>query len=266
MKRFIKYLQNPLVKIFISPFSIFAFGTIVGSVLSGRLNWWSMILLYVIAISSQLLEHFNFQKYSVNNRKATPTFLLVIGEGMLALSVVAFMLKHSLAINLLLLLYVFYIHILYRPYDFSLSIYHFLLDLFYKGVVLNCVAYYSQAYTITPKFLMALLPILLLSLAIAIQENIIKRRMIKAPISKLLRNSQKMSLLLAFISIALAFYLSLPTQVFFVFQVLFVLIAVLLILPFGVKTNYERQMQNKLNFFSVVSLLYSVVYAISYLY
>ncbi|MBR7926646.1 hypothetical protein KBI51_00365 [Aerococcaceae bacterium zg-ZUI334] len=264
MTTILKILQNPLLKIFLSPISVILIGLTVGLTNTTNPQWLSILYLVVIAISSQLIDHFFHQKYIKQHDNAAPDIILFISEFLLIGANILFALSNHWILNVLLVLYILFIHIQYKPFIMVNSFYQFILSIFFNGFVLNCIAYYSQTATLTTQYLILLIPFLLLVLGITIDSMHLKYGFIsRRPQSSLYHWT---AIALSFVSLPIAFYLALPSKSYFLVQLLFIVISGLVMIPLVVNVNNEKRRQNKLNYLNAVLFIFSIFYCLAILF
>ncbi|MBD3949239.1 hypothetical protein I4Q36_02215 [Tuanshanicoccus lijuaniae] len=261
MTTLLKVLQNPLLKIFLSPISVIAIGAITGLNNTNSPKWLSIVYLALIAISSQLIDHFFHQKQIRRNPNATPELILFISEVVLIGAGILFALSNHWILNVLLAFYLLYIHIQYKPFVMVNTFYQFILTVFFNGFVLNCVAYYSQTATITTKYITLLVPFVLLVIGITIESMHLKYSFIRRKPQPVLYHWTAIAL--AFAALPIAFYLALPSKSYYLVQLVFVVFNGFIMLPLLVSVNNEKRLQNKLNYLNAVLLLFSLFYALA---
>lgn len=266
MKLLSKSLQNPFIKILLSPLATILFGLIIGINESGSVQWLSLILLIIIAIFSQLLNHLFFLRYDKITPEAAPQFLMVFFEVVLLISSIVFMFNSHWIINLLLIFYLVFIHIQYFPFKMTASLYHILLYIFFNAYVLNIIAYNSQTFTVTTDVLLALIPILLQFLALILQELEL-RQYLSPYIERFnLPSHQVIVLSLSVLALVSALFFSFPSNSYFMVQILFFLISGFFILPLLVETRDNLKAQNKINYTHAITLIFTLLYSLSYIY
>lgn len=266
MQQVIKFLQKPLLKICLTPLSTIGFGLIVGMSRANQIQWLSMLLLIFIVLSGQLVDHFFYLKYDRGETSRTPLPLLIVCEAVLLVSSAVFLFRHHWLVGFLLGLYLVYLHVRYFPFNFAHSVYDILLSVLFNGLVLNCIAYFSQVNTVTTQLLWALVPAILVVTAVELQTlnlelMLMRRRPLKA--GKMLHT---LSLLVLTIAVILGFVLSRPSHTFYIVQVLYVVIVTAAFLPLMMKTKRPHEAQNKLNYLSSANFCFTLLYALSYLF
>lgn len=266
MKFLTRSLQNPFVKILISPLASIIFGLIIGASQTEKIQWLTMLLLYLIVISSQLLDHFLYLQLDRKTPEVAPNLILYFFEAILIISSVIFMLNSHWIINLLLAFYIIFIHIQYMPFKMTGTIYHYLLSVFFNGFILNVIAYYSQTFAVTQTFLINLIPIVLIFMAMSYDVFNLKNIIINGDTLTIFKRIPTLSIILSALALALAFYLSIPSTSFYIVQVLFVLVSGFTILPLLVNTRVERQAQNKINYVHAIAVIFTLLYSMSQLY
>lgn len=261
MTTFIKLLQNPLVKIFLAPFALIGVGTIVGLSSAASPNWINALLLFVIVVSSQLIDHYFHQRNVQRNHKSTPEFILYVCEGILIITSVIFILRNNWIINLLLLLYIAYIHFQYIPFPIVNTFYQYILTIFFNAFILNTVAYYSQTTSITTNFLLLLIPLALITAGITIEINHLRYLLITRKKQSTLYHWTGIGL--AIVAIFAGVYFTLPSQSYFLAQIAYVFITLFSIIPAIVQVDNEKQRQNKINYLSTALLIFSIFYSLA---
>lgn len=266
MKQFIKFLQHPLLKILASPLAYIGFGLITGVTMTSQVQWLNIVLLYLIVASAHLIDHFFFLKYSQKKADATPMFLLFFCEAIIIISSVVFLMQQHLIISLLLIMYLVFIHLQWFPYKMTGTFYHYLLNVFFHAFILNVIAFYTQTNGITPSLLIALIPVVLFVAGNQLETTRLKQLLGKAKIAFWLKGSTILSVIFSFIALGLAVYFSLPSSTFYIVQCIFFLITAVSILPTLVVTKQAKQAQNKINYYSSISLIFSILYGLSYVF
>lgn len=266
MKQFIKLLQHPLLKIVLSPLGYVAFGLIAGMGLTLQIKWPSIGLLYLIVTSSHLIEHYFFIKHSKKRQDLAPTALLYICEVILIASSVVFFLQQHWIINLLLSLYIIFIHVQYVPYKITGTFYHFLLTVFFHGFILNSIAVYTQINGITLSILYAFIPIVIWMIGTQLETMQLRHRLTRERPSKWLKISRVISSISSIIAVGAGVYFSLPSSTYFLVQLLFIFVSGLIILPMFVPTEREKQIQNKINYYNAATLIFSLLYGLSFIF
>lgn len=266
MKQLIKLLQHPLIKIIVFPFSFISFGLITGITMTSEIQWLNIGLLYLIVTMAHLIEHFFFIKYSRKQSNAAPAALLYFCEVIMLASAVMFFLQQHLIINILLSMYLIFIHLQWFPYNMTGTFYHYLLNVFFHGFILNVIAFYTQTNGITSPILYAIVPVVLFNLGSQLELTRLKQLLAKANISVWLKSSVVISFIFALIAIVLGVYYSIPSSSYYLVQITFILFSLLSILPTLVITNQIEQAQNKINYYSSITLIFTVLYALSYIF
>lgn len=263
MKFIIKFFQNPFVKIFISPLASILFGLVIGASQTEQIQWLSILWLYLIVISAQLVDHFLYLQRDKRAVESAPNFLLYFFDGIFIVSSILLMLKSHWIINLLLVFYFVYIHIQYIPFKMTGTIYHFILSVFFNSFILNVIAYNSQTFAVTNTFLINTIPIVLMFIALNIEVFNLKSLIIsKKPIS-LVKRLAYISLIIAVIALVIGFYLSIPSSSYYITQIIFVLFCGMTMLPLLVNTQREQQAQNKMNYMHAITVMFTLFYSLS---
>lgn len=264
MTDLIKILQHPLIKIFIAPFALVGIGSIIGIQQSDNPNWVSALLLFVIAIDTQLVDHYFHQKHIQRNSTNTPEIVLYVCEAVLILATVAFILTNNWVVNILLLSFIAFVHLQYLPYIFVNTFYQYLLQLFYYGFALNCIAFYAQTNTITTNYLLTLIPFVLLTAGLTIEVNGLKYMvMTRRPLSALYHWT---GVALALASVFAGFYFALPSHSFFIVQVLYLLLVGVTLIPVLVPVNNDKKRQNKINYLSAILVVFTILYSLAVIF
>lgn len=266
MTQFVKILQHPLLKILVSPLAFIGFGLITGLSMTSQIQWLNISLLYLIVAMAHLIDHFFFLKYSRQKADATPMILLYICEAIMIASVLVFFMQQHLIISVLLAMYLVFIHLQWFPYNMTGTFYHYLLNVFFHSFILNVIAFYTQTNGITPAILIALIPVVLFVAGNQLEITRLKQLLAEVNSSFWLKASTILSVVLSFIAVGLAFYFSLPSGSFYLVQILFLLVTVVSILPTLVVTKHAKQAQNKINYYSSISLIFSLLYGLSYIF
>lgn len=266
MKPFVKLLQNPMLKIFVSPASSILFGFLIGITNTAKINYYSLLLLYIIVLAGQLIHHYFFIKYSTKNTSATPPFILVFCEVVMLLAMAAFYLNHHILISFLVFIYYAYIHLEYFPINLSHTHYHYILDAFFNGFILSAVAYFAQANTITTVFLVHLTPLILMQIGLQWEYVKLRSHLMNDSVPTIILSYPFLTLSMCVIAIVLGFFLSLPSTTFYIVQIIASLISLATIVPLFVQTHQQKQSQNKINYMSAIFLVFSLSYALSYMF
>lgn len=266
MKSFIHFLQNPLIKIFLSPLAYVAFGTIIGISSVNQTRWLPLILLAVIVIISEVINHFFHLKFDRQEADKAPNFILYTLEIVLIVLFLIFAFNSVWILSLLLLLYIAYIHLQYIPFNFSASLPQLVLSVLFNAFILNIVAFYSQTLVISPDFLWQLVPLVILQFSISLQMMNNRYLIVNRRSYPYLSKVNYIVFILGLIALGSGIYYSLPSQSFYLVQILFFIISGLGIIPFLVETSKDTQLQNKINYIHAVSLIFTILYSLSVLY
>ncbi|XJS11458.1 hypothetical protein ACF3NG_04415 [Aerococcaceae bacterium WGS1372] len=266
MKYIINFFQNPLVKIFISPLASILFGLLIGISQTEQIQWLMILWLYLIIISAQLVDHFLYLKKDKKADDSTPNFLLYIFDGMLIISSVLLMLNSHWIINLLLFFYIVYIHIQYFPFKMTGTLYHFILSVFFNSFILNVIAYNSQTHALTNNFIINTIPIVLMFIALNIEVFNLKSQIINSKQIAFVKRMPYVSLSIGVIALTTGFYLSIPSNSYYITQIIFVIFCGMTMLPLLVNTQREHQAQNKMNYMHAVTVIFAIFYSLSQLY
>lgn len=266
MKKVTGYLQHPYIKIFAAPFAPIAFGLIVGIFTSSNYNLLQAILLYATIFFAHLIEHFQYQKYRVKNKKATPNSLLYGNILLLLIVSILFMLSQHWIINLLLILYLLFIVFQYVPFQMVGTIYHYFLNIFFNGFLLNTVAYFSQTNGITPNILQSFIPLVLFYAGSELIDSHLKGHLdIYRAFETIKKQVNKLSFFFMIIAMTVGVFMSLPSMSYFIVQIFFILIILPFSIPILVKVQNSYKVQKKINYNSAISLLFALLYTASFL-
>ncbi|UUX34383.1 hypothetical protein [Fundicoccus culcitae] len=266
MKPLIKLLQHPLLKIIAAPFSYIFFGSIVSITNTQQFNWLDFFLLYLIVLCTQLIDQYFFIRFAKQEVQSSSAMIIIVLELLLIAFSIIFIVRQHWIINLLLILYLIFIHIQYFPFDFTRTFYHFVLNVFFNSFVLQTIAFYTQTQTVSNDFLYSLLPLVIFNAGLQLEQSTLRGIIAKQTDAYSNSLFNKLSIGLCMVAIALAVYFSLPSQSYYLTQILLVIVSLALILPLLVSTDKVHQAQNKINYFSSVMLIFNLVYALSYLY
>ena len=265
MKYYSQLLRHPFLRIGITPFASVLFGTLVGIAQASTINWWAILTLYLLMISTQLLDHYFFLQLQHPNRHRNQSLHWVL-EAIIALSVIAFCWTHHWGVNSLVLLYVAYIHLQYYPYDLTHTVYQIILQTFFYGFILSCIGYFSQVGTIKSSFMLATIPLVLVQFAFALETQQLRGQLLGyRPALPMLIGRWAFPLALGS-GILLNFVLSLPSQSFFIVQILMTALSLFTIAPFVVQSHNEHQIQNKLNYLSAAYFILNLAFALSFIF
>ena len=265
MKHYSQLLRHPLLRIGLTPFASVLFGSLLGISQANRINWLALGLLYLIMISTQLLDHYFFLQLQHPTRHVNKGLRWGL-EIVIALAVIAFCWTHHWGVNSLVLLYVAYIHLQYYPYDLTRTIYQLILQTFFYGFILNCIGYFSQVGTIKSNFMLATLPLVLVQFAFALETQKLRGQLLgfrpALPVS-LIRGLFPLALVAG---IGLHVVLALPSQSFFIVQILMTTLSLFTVAPFVVQSHNEHQIQNKLNYLSAAYFILNFAFALSFIF
>lgn len=266
MKFITKTLQNPYIKILLSPAATVLFGLILGMVHTNSIQWLSLICLLLIAVSASLIDHLFYLRYDKLTPRAAPQILLYLFEGILIVFSIIFMFNSHWIVTLLLLFYIIFIHIQYFPFKITGTIYHFILTVFFNGFVMNVIAYNSQTHGVTQDYLINLIPMLLIFAVLYLEVFNLKSLLMYRSEIRVMNRIPLLSLIIGIAAVILGFFLSLPSRSFYLIQILFFVVSTITILPLAARTTQERQIQNKMNYAHSVAFVFSLFYALSQLY
>ncbi len=261
MKTFAQLLKNPILKIFIAPLAYIVFGLFYNH--EGSIDIKIVFMLYLITFFDHIIGHFFFQRIDLKRTDKTPSVILWTAEIILLILLFIFIINHHWTINILLIFALVSTQIIYFPYKFSLSFLHFTLLNFFRGFIWNIIAYYSISNHINSTFIQLLIPIVLMSIAISLLEFNAKRQMATQKYFKFPISNEILSMTTASIALVLGFLNSLPSQSFYILQILFILINSVIFIPLLFKTHTEHQFQNKLNYLGTLFFIFNVLYLLA---
>lgn len=164
-----RILNQPLLSWGALPLSMPLFGTILGAKQTG-FRFFPVLLLYIFLLLTSLMERIllkKSQKAFTYHPKLNHLFWAAIAVILLVI---------GLAINWLsiglLLLYLLFIFIAYQPnLKMDQTIYYLILQLFFKVVIINYLAYYAQTGFLEGRFMLYLLPIVAIFPALIIYRQ-----------------------------------------------------------------------------------------------
>lgn len=258
MKTFAQYLQHPILKLVFAPLSYIIFG--IGMGISGSINFIQILLLFSITFIDHLISHFLFQKNDLKRTKTMSNSIFMFLEIALLVLGFIFILNHPWTLNILLILSIMATHVIYLPYNFSLSGLHFILLNFFRAFIWNIIAYYSLTHHVNTNFIKLLIPIVIFSIGLAILEFDTMKVMTfkKKFITKI--PAHYLTITLGIIAIIFGFTKSLPSGTFFIVEILFVILSMLLLVPIFFNPNSNKQPQNKLNYLSSSLFIFNILY------
>lgn len=258
-----KIMRNPIIAICISPFAGAIFGFVAGA-RQNSVDWFAFLLLYATLIITQLLDHHLFVKYNLRQSRTLPQNIIYALEVALLILSVGFLLTQHWLVTVFMVLYVIFIHIQYFPYNLTQTAYHIVLTVFFNAIILNAVAFFSQAKHIDTSFMNALLPVAIV--AFALNNAIAKQKELLMRIrpAKWIIHSNLIVVGIATAGLLMAVYMSLPSQSFFFTQILLLVVVGLSFFPLVVDPVRAVQHQNKLNYILLVYFIFALLYGISY--
>ncbi|MDO4432420.1 MAG: hypothetical protein Q4B80_03770 [Aerococcaceae bacterium] len=265
MQQLSYFLKHPLLKIFVSPFAYVLFGIIAG-IANGSLHLVSIALLYAITISTHMIDHYFFVKHQLNRPHEAPEFILYASEIVLLMSTLIFLMVHHWALSMILFMYVIFVHIQYFPYDLTQTPYSALLSIFFQAIVLNSLAFFTQAKSIQTTFMIALVPLVVMQVFIQNESRLLKEALLATPPVKWLVRVPLLSLIVAAGAIISGVATSLPSRSFGLMQAVFLGVCGFLLLPLLVTTTQEKHIQNKQNYLSAIYLVFAFMYGLSYIF
>lgn len=266
MKLITRFLQNPYVKIFVSPLASILFGLILGVSHTESVRWLSMLLLFLIVVFGQLIDHFLYLRIDKQTAEVAPNVLLYVLEGILLISSIIFMFNSHWIISVLLVFYIVFIHVQYMPFKMTGTIYHYLLSVFFNGFLMNVIAYNSQTFAVTQTFLINTIPIVLMFIVLNLEVFNLKSIIINNKQTTVFQRFPVISIVVCALALLSGFYFSLPSSSYYIVQTLFILLSAVTMLPLLVKTQREKQAQNKMNYIHAVTLIFTLLYSLSQLY
>lgn len=263
MKKFIKALQHPVARIGLGPLGAVIFGITVG-ISQGKADWLSLLLLCVMCIGGQIVDHWFFLRYNEERHEVTQVEVLYLGEGLLLGSALIFMFQHHWAVNMILLTYLVFLHVQYFPYNLTYTVNHFILVVFFQSLVLNCVAYFSQAKGMTWQFLVALLPLTVLQVVIQAITFKLHARNMNFDVPSWLNWQPLVTQVMTGVALVLALILSLPSRSFFLVQLIFLAISGLGLVPLFLNVNSFNGRKQQINYLAVIYFIVTMLYGWSY--
>ena len=266
MKSFIKILQNPFVKLFLAPMALMLFGSVLGARQVGQFHIKTFLLLYMIVAILEVINHFLRIRLDQKMSEEAPNFILIACEVILLILYVIFALSQHWIINVLVLLAIAYNHLIYFPSKFTTSIYHLVLNVFFNGFIWQVIAYFSQSSALHADFLLKVIPITMAFLALELESNQLKIRQMPDRRNPQFPFNKYISAGLALLAIGLASYDSLPSHSFFLVQIVFVMLSLLVFAPLLVESTQQHQVQNKLNYLASIFLIFNIGYTLSYIF
>ena len=94
MKHFAHFLRHPLIRIFLAPLGFGIYGLIVVMYHTTEINWLALGYLYLILVSSQLIDHYFFVRFNTRKANASSPVILYAMEILLWAATVGFMWQH----------------------------------------------------------------------------------------------------------------------------------------------------------------------------
>lgn len=266
MKHYLSLLQAPYAKIFFAPLGTILFGLITGSVMGQKINLYPMFLLYLIVFLGAVIQHYHGLTYFRPGESLKHANLMTIVKIILIVITILFMLTQHWIINVLIGFYMLYHLLQLDPLNMVGSPYYLVLNIFFHSFLLNAVAFYSQAEAINLAVLASFTPLVLTSTGI----EVLIGQMLNFSFYKnstLVTRNQLHHLVLGvlLLGLALAVYLSLPSQSFFIVQLLFIIMGIFFTIPVLVPVREEDKRQNKINYLSSLSTIYALLYGLSFL-
>ncbi|MGX7109620.1 hypothetical protein [Facklamia miroungae] len=260
-------LKHPLMQLVGYPLSWIGFGLVTAIFSGKKVDWLDLILLVIIVILSHLVNHYNFYHHIQRDPKAnSPILYYLLLAGLIASSLF-FMSHQHYIINVLLGIFVIVTAIQYQFIPLVRTIYHSLLNIYFTGFLLNVIAYYSQANTLTNKELISFIPIVVLMTGLEINQQYLKgtfnlnftKKYIPIKITYIV-------FFLFIVATCIGVYTSLPSQSYYLLQILFFCITFTTALPSLIPVRKNHRIQNKLNYQGALSLIFIIFYSLSYLF
>lgn len=269
MNHYTFFLKHPVTRFFLTPFGYGLFGCLVGVSVAGKFNWYATLLLYIILVSSQFVDRyfhvtFNPQPYQPTPISKTPLYL---AEGCLWLATILFILSHHWGANLLILIYLAAIHLQYFPHNMQYTSYQAVLNSFFYAFILNNIAYFSQTGTIDNRFLLNLIPLILLQFGFQVERLHLYTRLYS--ITHFSLSSQMLQHLsqgLIAVSLLGMLYFSWPSHSFFVAELLAFAFITLTLLPLMVHAKTSQHIHNKVAYLTTAFFMISLAYAVSVIF
>ena len=265
MRHLNQILRHPLFIALVLPTSSMLFGFITG-LHAGAFDGISALQLYLIVICSQLISHHFFVQYDLRRKATLPKAIFLAVEILLFLVTLYFIMTHHWALNMVLIMYVVFIHVQYFPYNLTNTPYHFGLSIFFYGIVLNSIAHFTQAKYLSSAFILTLIPLVIVQYAL--QNEILKQKELLMRIRPSIWVLQRpiLSVIIASIGLLVGAYMSLPSHSFYFMQAVFLIVCGVSYLPLVIQTNRETQKQNKLQYLNTVFFIFSILYGLSYIF
>ncbi|MCR8969230.1 hypothetical protein [Facklamia sp. 7083-14-GEN3] len=260
-------LKHPLMQLVGYPLSWIGFGLITAIYSTNQIDWLDLSLLSIIVIISNMINHYNYYHHILKDPKTkSPTIYYLLLVGLLASSIF-FMINQHYIINILLAVYIIIIVIQYQFVPLVKTIYHVLLNIYFTGFLLNIIAYYSQANTLNNQVMISFIPITILMTGLEINQQFLKGiynfKMLERKIPIRITYLVFSMLILASIT---GIYTSLPSQSFYLIQILFLVITSTVYLPSLIPVKKHHRIQNKLNYQGAISVIFIIFYSLSYLF
>ena len=263
------FLKHPVTRFFLTPFGYALFGCLIGATTAGKFNWYATVLLYIILVSSQFIDRYFHVQFNPSPYRSEPIskMPLLISEGALWLSTILFILSHHWAANLLVLIYAAAIHLQYFPHNMQHTSYQVVLNSFFYAFILNNIAYFSQTGTIDNRFLLYLIPLILLQLGFQIERLHLYIRLYGVThltftgntLTLLCQSSVAMSLLGML-------YFAWPSHSFFIAELLAFGLIALTLLPLLVHAKTSQHIHNKVAYLTTAFFMISLAYAVSIIF
>lgn len=265
MKVYKQILQSPLVKIFLSPIASVLLGLSLGVHRAEKVHWINILMLILLAIAGQLVQHALHLKIERENEEGSP-LILYICEAVLFLSAITLTLQNSWIMGLLLALYIVYVHASYIPYNFSQTFYGLILGVFYEAFILNVIAYYSQMKMVDTATFIQIAPFSLAYMASLFEIIVLKSRLShkESPLRKY--HNKWLAPALYAASLIWGYYQALPSQSYFIVQILFIVVVAFAVVPTIITTSNDHQVQNKINYLSAINLIFAAFYSLALIY
>ena len=265
VESFITKITNRLNNSFLSwlllPFSMIIVGTVLGAK-TDAFHFYPFFLLYLFLLTMGLLERYLMKKQQGTIQSSLffrRVFLVVLAF----LLILLFVAINWLAV-FLLLLYGLFIFIAYHPQiSLEQTEFFYILQLFFKAIILNLVAYYFQTNFISITLLSYLLPnLFLISTVIFLQQ---KKLFTSVSLSDLYPKTiytkfKPLIFIFFFISIVIVFIIFHINNTPIIKQILFSILLLIFILPVTIKSFRSKIKQD--NYLSLIVFVSLTAYAL----
>lgn len=224
------------------------------------------LLLCVMVIGAEITHYLFHLKTDRFYDHPKLNIFLIISEAIMTIALITLFFRMNWRINLLLFMYVAYIHLQYFPFNFSGTVYQLILSVLFNGFILNCVALYAQVHSLAKDQLIAFIPLVLIQFATSLSSYNMccYYKYLPPAIQPKIINS--LMIISSFIAVALGVYLALPSTFYYLAQIIFVLLSIILLLPIVNQVKNEMQMNRKHYYLCSISTIITILYAIAYCY